>query len=90
MVLRLPRRACEVLIRPQAAYVRFRRSTQATTQNSVSRSAHDRTGGVVSFARMLHDRSSYQRLGKLAELFATGFMLLDLFFQWTRILRFRR
>jgi gluconokinase len=27
---------------------------QATTQDSVPRSAHDRTGGIVYFARMLH------------------------------------
>ena len=39
---------------------------------------------------MLHDRARYEYRGKFADLFATGFMLLDLLFQWSCILRFRR
>ena len=39
---------------------------------------------------MIYDRARFEYRGKSANLFATGFMLLELFFQWISIPRFRR
>ena len=39
---------------------------------------------------MLFDRARYEHRGEFADLFATGFMLLELLFQWICILRFWR
>ncbi len=39
---------------------------QPKNQDAVPRSAYDRTGGIVYFARMLYDRARYEYMGRLA------------------------